>query len=682
MDKKQAKDRIAKLRQLLLEWNASYHAGEGEQVSLSEAARDQLKRELEDLEGAFPELVTADSPTQRVGAPLSGRLPKVVHKSRKFSLADAFTTAELDEWAERAAKFVPGESIEYLAELKIDGLNVALWYEKGKFTKAVTRGDGRVGEDISHTIRTIQSIPLTLAEPITVEVSGEVFMPRAAFARLIAEQKAHNKVLKKAGKKEQTIFANPRNAAAGAVRQLDPAVAAERDLAMFFYAVGESAAHADTQLGVLKLLEKLGLPVSPHRQLCGAIADAEQIAKKWQDQRDDLPFDVDGVVLKVNSLAQQARMGATAKTPRGMIALKFPAEQTSTVVEDIIWQVGRTGVLTPVAQLRPVALAGSTVSRATLHNADEIARKDVRIGDTVVLQKAGDIIPEVVEVILSLRSGDEKSPIIPTNCPVCDTLVEKTEGEVAIRCPNVRCGAVHQEMIEHFVSKSALDIDGLGSKVIEALLAANLIEDGADLFNLQAGDLLELPLFKDKRVENLLAAVEQAKEVSLARLLFGLGIRFVGEVSAADAAKEYRTQNAKHSLAGFVHWAQKMPKERWAEIDGIGEKVAETLAAWFANSHNLDLLVKLEQAGIRLAVEQHAVQKFSGLTFVATGTLTNYSRQGIKDTIKKYGGKVGSSVSASTDYLIAGEQAGSKLKKAGELGVQILSEEAFNELLR
>jgi len=682
MDKKQASDRITKLRQLLLDWNASYHAGDGEQVSLSEAARDQLKRELEDLERQFPEFVTADSPTQRVGAPLSGRLSKVTHQSRKFSLTDAFSTDELEEWAERAVKFVPGEKIEYLAELKIDGLNVALWYEDGKFARAVTRGDGRVGEDISHTIRTIRCIPMELTEPLTIEVSGEVYMPRAAFQKLIAEQKLQNEELKKAGKKEQTLFANPRNAAAGAVRQLDPAIAAGRELAMFVYAAGADGGGQDSQLGVLEFLEQLGLPVSPHRQLCSSIAEVEQVAAMWQAQRDSLSFDVDGVVVKVNSLAQQARMGATAKTPRGMIALKFPAEQTSTVVEDIIWQVGRTGALTPVAQLRPVALAGSTVSRATLHNADEIARKDVRIGDTVVLQKAGDIIPEVVEVITKLRSGNEKKPVIPTRCPVCNTPVEKTDGEVAIRCPNAKCGAVHQEMFEHFVSKSALDIDGLGGKVIEALLAAQLVEDVADLFTLQAGDLLELPLFKDKRVENLLAAVEDAKEVSLARLLFGLGIRFVGEVSAGDVAREYQSHSTEYSIKEFASWAREIPTERWAEIEGIGDKVAEILTAWFADWHNLELLTKLAKVGIRLKAEQQAEQKLTGLTFVATGTLTNYSRQGIKDTIKKYGGKVGSSVSTQTDYLIAGEKAGSKLKKAEELGVKVLSEAAFDELLK
>ncbi len=682
MDKNTAKERIIKLKKWLSEWNQAYFLENREETS--EGARDQLKKELTELEERYPELVTPDSPTQRVGAPLSGKLPKVPHQTRKMSLADVFTAGELTDWEERIAKFVPGETVEYLCELKLDGLNVVLWYEKGRLTRALTRGDGVIGEDITHTIRTLPSIPLTLSQPVTVEVSGEIFMPRQAFTRLNAKLKKQNLELKKAGKRELTEFANPRNAAAGTVRQLDPSVAAGRELAMFFYHLGEHdlVDPPQSQQGVLEKLKQLGLPVSPYYALEQSPADVLQIVAKWKKLRDKLPFDVDGVVVKVNSLAAQQRMGSTAKAPRGMVAYKFPAEQTSTVITDIQIQVGRTGALTPVAILRPVQVAGSTVSRATLHNADEIAKKDVRIGDTVVLQKAGDIIPEVVEVIKKLRTGKERKFIFPTVCPVCGTKAVRPEGEVAYRCPNSGCGAIHQEMLEHFVSKGALDIDGLGPKVIAALIEANLVEDVADLFTLAEGDLLELPLFQDKRVMNLLESLKQAKKVSLARLLFGLGIRFVGEVSAGDIAREFRIQNLEFSLGCFVNWARTLGKETWSEIEGVGTKVAESLAEWFADPKNLALLAKLEKVGVELKVEEQAIQKFTGKVFVITGTLERYSRQGIKDTIKKYGGKVSSSISSQTSYLVAGEAAGSKLKKAEELGVKVLSESEFEELIR
>ena len=703
MDKKAATDRIAKLKKWLLEWNQAYFLENRE--ATSEGARDQLKKELTELEEQYPELVTSDSPTQRVGAPLSGKLPKVPHQTRKMSLADVFTAEELADWEERIAKFVPGESIQYLCELKLDGLNVVLWYEQGVFQKALTRGDGVIGEDITHTIRTLPSIPLTLHQPVTVEVSGEVFMPRQAFTRLNAELKKQNQALKKAGKKELTEFANPRNAAAGAVRQLDPSVAAGRELAMFFYHIGameqlpptfghppqrrgQEEGVPQTQQAVLEYLKTLGLPVSPYFAIAQKPAEVLKLVEKWEKLRGKLAFDVDGVVVKVNSLAQQQRMGATAKMPRGMVAYKFPAEQTSTVVTDIQIQVGRTGALTPVAILRPVAVAGSTVSRATLHNADEIAKKDVRIGDTVVLQKAGDIIPEVVEVITDLRPAGTQPFVFPTRCPVCDSAAVRPAGEVAYRCPNAKCGAIHQEMLEHFVSKGALDIDGLGPKVIAALIEANLIEDVADLFTLTEGDLLGLPLFKDKRATNLLESLKQAKKVSLARLLFGLGVRFVGETTAHALTREFLIFNSQFlnksefSITNFQKWATGQTVDSWQEVEDIGSKVAESLAEWFADAKNLELLAKFQKVGVELKIEEQAVQKFTGQVFVVTGTLERYSRQGIKDTIKKLGGKVSSSISAQTDYLVAGEAAGSKLKKAGELGVKILSELEFEELIK
>ncbi|MBU1089756.1 NAD-dependent DNA ligase LigA [Patescibacteria group bacterium] len=684
MDKNQARERIAKLKKWLQEWNQKYFSGSGETV-VSEGARDQLKRELEELEAQFPEFITFDSPTQRVGASLSGKLPKIAHKTRKMSLGDVFSITELKEWEERIRKFIPLENPEYFCELKIDGLNVAVWYENGEFTRAITRGDGLIGEDITHAIRAIDSIPLKLNEAATLEISGEVFMPRAAFEKLNTKIHQKNKKLKAAGKREILTFANPRNAAAGSVRQLDPAIAASRDLAMFFYTLGENNLQNPprSQAEVLARFEKLGLPVSPHHHLVHEISEIEKLFNGWKKQREQLPFDIDGVVVKVNSLAQQAKMGFTAKSPRGMIAFKFPAEQVSTVIENIEVQVGRTGVLTPVAILRPVSVAGSTVSRATLHNADEIARKDVRIGDTVVIQKAGDIIPEVVSVIHELRLRDAQKFEMPKICPICDSEIIQPEGEVAHRCTNSACGAIHREMFEHFVSKSALEIDGLGEKVIMSLIENSLVEDVADLFLLTKDELLSLPLFQNQRAENLLSSLQKAKKVRLEKLLFGLGIRFVGEVATAEIAKEF--QNSKSSktsrLAEFVEFAKNKKIEDWSEIEGIGEKVAESLTGWFANPDNLRLLEKLENVGVELIRKETVLQKLSGQTFVVTGTLENYSRQGIKDAIKKFGGKASGSISAKTDFLVAGAGGGSKLKKAGELGVKIISEEEFKKML-
>ena len=687
MQKKQAKERIGKLKKWLREWNQKYFSSSGE-TEISEGARDQLKRELEDLEKAFPQFITLDSPTQRVGAPLSGKLPKVAHKTKKMSLADAFSIAEIREWSERAIKFVPSEQLKYFCELKIDGLNVALWYENGEFVRAITRGDGIIGEDITHAIRAIDSIPLRLTESVSCEVSGEVFMPRAAFQKLNMEIHEKNLVLMKAGKKKISEFANPRNAAAGTVRQLNPAVAAERTLAMFFYALGKNnlSNPPKTQEDIFKCFEQWGLPISPYRRLVLTISEIEKLLNSWQKIRDQLVFDVDGVVVKINSLIQQMKMGFTSKSPRGMIAFKFPAEQVSTTVQKIEIQVGRSGVLTPVAILRPVLVAGSTVSRATLHNFDEIVRKDVRIGDTVVIQKAGDIIPEVVSVIRDLRTGTEQKLQMPKRCPVCNTSVAREEGEVALRCPNSACGAIHREMFSHFVSKSALEIDGLGEKVIEVLVGNNLVEDVADLFLLKKEELLQLPLFQQKRAENLIDSLQKAKKVRLEKLLFGLGIRFVGEVSTSDIVKEFyretsNTSSKERELSHFARWACSKKMEEWNEIEGVGEKMAESLMKWFAKASNLRLLEKLEEVGIKIQIEEIISQKLSNKIFVVTGSLKNYSRVGIKDVIKKFGGKVSSTISAKTDFLVAGENAGSKLKKAKELNIKILNEMKFEKII-
>jgi len=689
MNKKQAQDRILKLKKWLSEWNQQYFSADGE-TEVSEGARDQLKRELEELETEFPEFVTFDSPTQRVGAPLSGKLPKVTHKTRKMSLGDVFSLAELQEWEERIRKFIPLEKPEYFCELKIDGLNVAVWYEHGEFVRALTRGDGMIGEDVTHTIRTIANLPMKLPLAIDLEVSGEVFIGKKDFEKINSEIRAKNLELKKADKKELSAFANPRNAAAGSVRQLDPKIPASRNLQIFFYTLGDNSIEnpPEKQSEVLEFFAQMGLPISKFNAAVQEISAVEKLFKKWGSAREEFSFDIDGVVVKVNSLLQQAKMGFTAKSPRGLIAFKFPAEQVSTVVESLEIQVGRTGALTPVAILRPVAVAGSIVGRATLHNFDEIEKKDVRVGDTVVIQKAGDIIPEVVSVILDLRPNDSQQISRPKKCPVCNSPVEKTEGEVALRCSNSSCGAIHFEQFQHFVSKSALNIDGLGEKVVAELLDKNLIEDVADLFLLQKDELLPLPLFQEKRADNLISSLQKAKKCRLEKLLFGFGIRFVGEVAAAAVAEEFKNRFQNKSLTpeiltliDFTSWAKSKTLEAWGEIDGVGEKVAESLVAWFADAGNLNLLEKLESAGVEILQEEKVLQKLSGKTFVVTGTLENFSRVGAKDAIKKLGGKVSSSISAKTDFLVAGESAGSKLKKAGELDVKILSEANLEKML-
>ena len=681
MDKKQVSERIKKLRGFLKKWNAEYFSGSGEN-EISESARDRLKRELEELEQKFPEFATGDSPTRRIGAPISGKLPKIVHKTRKMSLGDVFTIDELREWGKRVQKFVPGESLEYFAELKIDGLNVAAWYENGKFARAITRGDGSVGEDITHAIRTISNLPLELPEKIDLEISGEVFLAKKDFELINKNIRQKNVELRRRGNKEISEFANPRNAAAGSVRQLDPSVAASRNLQIFFYTLGQNSIQNPPrkQSKVLEFFTKMGLSISKFHEKVSEISAIGKLFEEWGSEREKLPFDIDGIVVKINSLEQQSKMGATAKSPRGMIALKFPAEQVSTVVENLEIQVGRTGALTPVAILRPVAVAGSTVSRATLHNFDEIEKKDVRVGDTVVIQKAGDIIPEVISVIRELRPENSAKISRPKKCPVCGSAVREISGEVALRCPNSKCGAIHFEKFRHFVSKSALDIDGLGEKVIAELLDKKLVEDVADLFSLQKNELLALPLFQKKRADNLIFALAEAKKCRLEKLLFGFGIRFAGEVAASEIAREFGNLGGGN-LSDFVEFAKNKNFDGWAEVEGVGEKVAESLFEWFADSQNLELLQKLKKAGVELVVEKFAPQKLSGKIFVVTGTLQNFSRVGAKDAIKKFGGKVASSISAKTDFLVAGENAGSKLKKAGEAGIKVLSEFDFQKML-
>lgn len=694
--------RISKLREWLKKWNYDYFVLDKSDVS--EAARDQIKKELIELETQFPEFITPDSPTQRVGSTLSGKFDKVKHLTAKHSLSDVFSDEELKEWEERIQKIIPGQTVNYISELKIDGLNLSLIYRKGKLVKALTRGDGVFGEDVTHAVRTIETVPLEL-NPLphtkledypVIEVGGEVFMSKSALDELNA--------------KGGQVFANTRNAAAGTVRQLDPRVAAERRLEMFFYSLqlhGEGSIKSPrSQKQTLELLRALGLRVNSHFVECATLEEVFKTMNHWAKKRDALDFGIDGLVVKVDSFDQQEALGSTAKSPRWAVAYKFPAEQSSSQILDIELQVGRTGAITPVAILKPTLLDGSTVSRATLHNEDEIARKDIRIGDTVVIQKAGDIIPEVIQVLKELRTGNEKKFRMSTACPECGTGLVRPEGEVISRCPNRDCYAQNQQRIEHFVSRGAFDIDGMGEKVIVQLLGKNLIRDAADIFTLEYGDFLNLELFKEKKADNLMKSIEKAKIVPLPRFIFGLGIRYVGEGTAEDLAAHLKlpteplrrphTEKPQLNLFGqeesdtvqiahvkdFAEALEKYSLEDLYAIEGFGDKVAEMVFAWIRDPLSRRFLEKLEDAGVRLEITATATgKKLSGLTFVLTGTLPTLSREHAKTLIKREGGKVSSSVSKNTDYLLMGDDPGSKKREAEGLGVKMVGEEEFRKMI-
>jgi DNA ligase (NAD+) len=667
MQKDAAHQRILKLRAELLKLNYEYFVLDESKVA--ESVRDALKRELHDLEAEFPEFITPDSPTQRVGSVLSGRFPKIAHKSKKWSLSDLFSVEELKDWEERVLKLVQPESAEFVTELKIDGLNITLWYEEGLLVKALTRGNGAEGEDVTHTVRTLQTVPLQLFEPVSIEVSGEIYLPKASFERMEG-------------------FSNPRNAAAGSIRQLDPKVAAERDLSMFCYTlsrqdgVPEPARHSES----LELLKAWGLPVNPNFEVHESAQSSVKYLEHWQENRETLPYEIDGVVFKVNSREQQERLGYTAKAPRWAAAYKFPAAQTATLVEGITIQIGRTGAATPVAELKPVHVAGSIVSRATLHNEDEIRRKDVRIGDTVVVQKAGDVIPEVVEVILDLRPADSKAYEFPKNCPMCGSDLVREEGEAAHRCPNLSCPGRQRESFSHFVSRSALDIDSLGEKVVDQLIEFGFVQDFADFYLLTEEQLLELPFFKQKRAQNILSAIQARRSVDLARFIFGLGIRHIGEQVAktlVDFLRERAFQPDAALMPGeLLDILKHCSEEDLANIHGFGTQIAESVVEWVSAPTHVQLLEKFHGLGLELIwpPKKEIKSGVGGKTFVITGTLA-LPRDEMKRRLEMAGAKVSGSISVKTDFLIAGEEAGSKLSKAQELGVKILDENAALELL-
>jgi len=700
VDESNAAKRIELLKEKIKKLNFDYFVLDKSEVS--ESVRDSLKKELVELEQKFPKLVTKDSPTQRVGSALSGKFKKTRHITPKKSLADVFTAEEIQSWHQRIQKLVSDE-IEFICELKLDGLNITLHYEKGYLIKAITRGNGVEGEDVTHTVKAIEAIPLKLNQEVDLEVSGEIFLPYASFEKI-------NKAQKKANQKE---FANVRNLAAGAIRQLDPQVVADRNLDLDFYEIGKNSLPnpPKTQEEVLKTFKELGLPIELNHKKFSSVEDVVKYCETWAKKRNSLPYEIDGVVIKVNNLDQQQKMGKTAKTPRYAVAYKFPAEQVTSKILDIVMQVGRTGAVTPVAVMEPTLVAGSVVSRATLHNEDEINKKDVRIGDTVILQKAGDVIPEVVESMKDLRTGSEKKFRFPRECPSCGEEITKAEGAAAYRCTNNDCAGKKQESFSHFISKKAFNIDGLGEKVIEQLISEGLVKDFADIFLLEKSKLLKLDLFQEKRADNIEASVEKSKHIPIERFLFSLGIRLLGETGSYDFAKyillhkkysdkklerfkketevqelfeqETKTEQAEEfSILDLYETVSSTAEDVLQNIDGIGEKAAQYILEFFADKSSEELLEKLFQAGLSLDFSNIAQSgKLQGKSFLITGTLKEFTRNQAKDLIKKNGGKVLSSVSKDLDYLVAGENPGSKFNKAKEAGIKTLDEEAFKKLI-
>lgn len=638
---------------------------------LTDAEYDSLMARLRELEARYPDSIPADSPTQRVGGRASSQFTEVRHLEPLLSLGNVFSAEELRAFDERVRSGLPaGSKVEYVMEPKIDGLACSLIYENGKLVRAATRGDGVVGENVTANVRTIRSIPLTLkvpegeAVPELLDVRGEVYMPRQAFMRL-NEQRAE---------RGESEFANPRNAAAGSLRQLDPQVTASRSLSFFaYYLVGEGAQPKHSES--LALLARYGFKVSENYKVVENIDEAIKYIGDFNELRQGLSYDTDGAVIKVNDVYQQRILGATGKDPRWATAYKYPPEQAETTLENIDWRVGRTGVLTPTAVLTPVKLSGSVISRATLHNEDFIRAKDIRIGDRVIINKAGEIIPEVLRVVAEKRTGDEKEVEIPSFCPECGWRVERQGEEAAIRCTNPHCPALGREGLIHFVSRDAMNIDGCGPSVINALLDAGLVHDAADLYSLRKEDLLKLERMGEKSADNLLTALAESKKNELDKLLFALGIRHVGAKVARILATEF----------GSMEKLQQAQPEELAQIRDIGDKIAESTVTWLNVPANIDLVERLAAAGLTMTFTPPASQEdnpFFGKTLVFTGTMPTLGRAEAKTMAQDVGAKVSGSVSKKTDYVIAGAEAGSKLEKAQQLGVTVIDEAEFLRLLK
>jgi len=653
MNKTEAKKRIEKLKKVINYHRSLYHVKDKQEMS--DSAFDALKHELYEIEQQFPELITPDSPTQRVGGKALNKFEKVEHKIPMLSIEDVFEKEEVEKWQTYLKRLAPNADFEYFCELKIDGFAISLIYEDGILKRAATRGNGKIGEDVTQNIKTIESIPLRLeGYNGYIEVRGEVYMEKKAFDEL--------------NKKSKKQYSNPRNLAAGSIRQLDPKLAASRDLKFLAYDIASDrvsdrkmSTHSDKH----KILEKLGFRTEKGK-IC---KDIEEIIGFWQKaekNRGKLPFQVDGVVITVNNNELLSKLGVAGKSPRGVRAFKFASKQAVTVIKDIKIQVGRTGAITPVAVLKPVNIQGACITRATLHNEDEIKRLGVKIGDTVIIERAGDVIPAVDRVLTDLRTGKEKSFVFPKNCPVCGVKLVKAEDEVIWRCPNLRCDARKSGNLEHFVSKKGFNIEGLGPRIIKQLSEQGLVSNPVDLFELKQGDLVVLERFAEKSAENLIKEIEKSKTIPLDRFLYSLGIRHVGEETAFELAKRF-------SLNELVK------ADNLESIPDVGEKVGQSIYNWFGRESNLKLLSGLKKNGIKI-LPVKVEERLKGKSFVITGSLS-LSRERAHEMIRENGGDVSNSVSKNTDYLVMGDNPGTKLDKAKELGVKVINEKEFNVLL-
>lgn len=661
----QAAEQAADLRTKLKNWATEYYTYDA--PSVEDSVYDQAYEQLVALETVFPQIVTADSPTQEVGDTTLPEFTKVPHDVPMLSLGDVFSVAELQNFTHRLVD--QGVKPEFNCELKIDGLAISLRYENGKLVQGSTRGNGQIGEDITANLKTIKSIPHQLNKPVTVEVRGECYMPKESFVKLNQQRQTDG----------LAPFANPRNAAAGSLRQLDSKVTSSRNLSSFMYNVADyDDLEASTQSELLAELKALGFNINENYQVAANFAEINEYVDKYQVQRDDLPYGIDGIVIKVNDLASQRQLGNTVKVPRWAIAYKFPPEEAETVVRDIEWTVGRTGVVTPTAVMDPVILAGTTVARASLHNPDYLTEKDIRIGDTVKLHKAGDIIPEISTYIAAKRPKTAVRYVIPTTCPSCDSELVHLDEEVALRCINPKCPAQLTEGLAHFASRNAMNIDGLGPKIIQQLFAKQLVSDVAGLYTLTFEQLVTLDKFGEKSANNLLNAIENSRDNSLERLLFGLGIRHVGAKAARLIAQRFGNMAAIMAASA----------EEIAEINSVGLVIGDSIATYFATPEAIELINSLQQVGVNM--EYHGVQEadlaasdsfFNGKRVVLTGKLETFSRATATEWLQNHGAKVSSSVSKNTDLLVVGADPGSKYTKAQELGIEIWNESRFDEVM-
>ena len=686
INKKEAQKKIERLKRTIKKHRYNYHVLDKQEIS--EEALDSLKKELFDLENQFPELITEDSPTQRVGGEPLDKFEKHEHFSPMLSLQDGFNKEDLKDWKKRMERHIGKDVQGFFCEYKVDGLALELVYRDSVLEVASTRGDGEVGENVTKNVKTIESIPLKLRNPNhftkaqenlsdlsgwmkkgkDIVVRGEVFIPHEEFERINEKRKEEG----------LDPYANPRNLAAGTIRQLDPKVVAERNLDFFAY---ELTANLETEENVTpfgakthamehKMVRALGFKTTGEKE-CQNLQEVFDFREEAIEKREDLGYEIDGVAVFVNDNKLFQELGVTGKAPRGSIAYKFPLKKATTEVKDINIQIGRTGSATPVAVLEPVEIGGVTVTRASLHNEDEIRRLGVKVGDTVVVGRAGDVIPYVVKVVEEMRTGDEKEFIFPQSCPICETKLVRPEGEVVKRCPNKDCPAKNKEYLKYFVSKSAFDIDGLGEKVIKKLMDEGLVSNPADIFTLEKGDLLPLERFAEKSVDNLMRSIENSKEITLSRFIYSLGIKQVGERTAMDLANHF----------GNLENLKKATKEELIKIEDIGPVVAEEISKWFSDKRNLKLIEDFKKAGVEISEPESVGSKLEGKTFVFTGSLTSFTRKEAQKKVTQLGGKATSSVSSNTDYLVAGENPGSKLKKAKEKGVKIVDEDEFKEMI-